>query len=221
MFRRRFDEACTWLAGQGDNLERNERAYKIRGAERVYLALQAFVAGEHEGKVNVQPQKDLNLLGWQIVDGLNTMVNARPEVFRQALRALWAPPLHPRNADLFWSMLDPSLDALDATQRGHFNGLGTRASVASYFLFLADPTGQPFYRPHFGGKAIEWLYDKGDGLDKRSLGSLLTDYTGRCRYLQREFRDAGIPLEDMIDTQSALYILADQYLKISRPSRKR
>lgn len=221
MFRKRFNEACDWLSGQGENLERNERTYKILGAERVHAQLQVFMSGEVAGKVNVQPPKDLNLLGWQIVDGLNSMVNAQPDVFREALGALWTRPLDPRNADRFWSTLDSALDVLNDTQRGHFGGVGTRASVASYFLFLADPTGQPFYRPNFGGKAIGWLYDKADGLDNHSLGSLLTDYTGRCRYLHREFVDAGIPLEDMIDTQSALYILADQYLKISRPARKK
>jgi hypothetical protein len=83
---------------------------------------------------------------------------------------------------------------------------------------VADPVRQPFYRPHFGGKAITWLYGN-DRLDGRSLGHLLTDYIGRCTYLQREFKDAGLPLEDMIDTQSALYILVDQYLKVARPKR--
>ena len=110
--------------------------------------------------------------------------------------------------------------ALSETQRKHFSGLGTRASVASYFLFLADPLGHPFYRPSFGGKAVEWLYDKKDGLDKRTIGNLLTDDVGRCRSLHRQFQDAGIPLRDMLDTQSALYILSDQYLQIARPKKK-
>jgi len=219
MFRQRFEEACTWLAGQTENLERNERQYKVHGAAQVHELLTRFLAGELEGKVNLQPPAALNLLGWQVLDGLNVMANARPDLFRQALGQLWITPLDPGRADDFWRLLDPALDELSAVQRGKFNGEGTRASVASYFLFVADPAHQPYYRPNFGGKAITWLYGK-DGLDTRSLGSLLQDYSGRCRYLQREFRDAGIPLEDMIDTQSALYILVDQYLKIARPSRK-
>lgn len=221
MFRKRLEEVSGWLLTQQENLEKNERDYKVRGAAKVHAGLQAFLDAPIAGKVNVQPQQDLNLLGWQIVDGLNVMANRSPDVFRQALRIIWAQPLDPQNADAFWSALDPALDVLTETQRKHFSGVGTRASVASYFLFLADPLGHPSYRPSFGGKAIEWLYDKGDGLDRRSLGSLLTDYVGRCRYLQRQFQDAGIPLRDMLDTQGALYIVSDQYLKISRPGRDR
>lgn len=221
MFRKRLEEVGDWLLTQEENLEKNERDYKVRGAARVHAQLQTFADGAAPGKVNVQPQQDLNLLGWQIVDGLNVMANRSPDVFRQVLQAIWAQPLNPGNADAFWSVLDPALDVLTETQRKHFSGAGTRASVASYFLFLADPLGHPFYRPNFGGKAIEWLYDKKDGLDRRSLGSLLTDYVGRCRYLQWQFQDAGIPLRDMLDTQGALYIVSDQYLKISRPARNR
>lgn len=218
MFRQRFEEACLWLAGQRENLEQNERQYKVQGAEQVRALLQKVLDGDAEGKINVQPPKALNLLGWQVLDGLNVMVNARPEVFRDALSKLWSAPLSASNADVFWSILDPALDELSPVQRGKFGGEGTRASVASYFLFVADPVRQPFYRPHFGGRAITWLYGN-DRLDGRSLGHLLTDYIGRCTYLQREFKDAGLPLEDMIDTQSALYILVDQYLKVARPKR--
>ncbi|RJF72731.1 hypothetical protein D3875_15475 [Deinococcus cavernae] len=220
MFRRRLEEAATWLRSQGENLELNERDYKVPGAREVHRLLHDFLEGKTEGKVNVQPPRHLNLLGWQILDGLNKVANERPEIFRAALSAIWSTPLDPRNADLFWSTLDPALDVLGDTQRKHFNGEGTRASVASYFLFLADPEHQPFYRPNFGGRAIGWLYDRKDGLDSRTLGSLLADYTGRCHYLKGEFDDLGVPLQDMIDVQSALYILADQYLKISRPRKR-
>lgn len=212
MFKTRLEQAATWLATQGDNLKFNERDYKVAGAEAVRKLLQAHLASETEEKIDVQPAKHLNLLSWQIVDGLNTMANNKPEVFKAALRAIWSRPLDPRNADVFWSVLDPALDTLNETQRKHFNGQGTRASVASYFLFLADPEQQPHYRLNFSGKAIGWLYDRKDGLDTRTLGSLLSDHAGRCCYLKNEFNDRGIPLKDMIDVQSALYILASQYL---------
>lgn len=219
MFRQNFAEAAKWLETQGENLAKNERAYKIAGAQSVYMLLTDYLAGNMREKVNVQPPKHLNLLGWQILDGLNTMANESPEAFRAALQVIWEQPISAANADRFWSELDPALDKLTDKQRKHFSGEGTRASVASYFLFLADPIHQPFYRPNFGGKAINWLYGTKDGLDRRTLGTLLTDYTGRCRYLKSEFNDAGVPLEDMIDVQSALYILADQYLEISRKKR--
>ncbi|WP_216327442.1 hypothetical protein [Deinococcus aestuarii] len=212
MFRKRLEEVSAWLQTQGENLDRRERAYKLEGAARVHARLQTFLTDPGVTQINVQPPQELNLLSWQIVDGLNTMIKGAPEVFRSALSVLWTPPLDPGRADQFWSVLDPALDTLSETQRKHFSGVGTRASVTSYFLFLADPLGHPFYRPSFGGKAVEWLYDKKDGLDKRTLGNLLTDYVGRCRYLHQQFRDAGVPLRDMLDTQGALYIISSQYL---------
>ena len=111
MFRKRLEEASDWLLTQEENLERNERDYKVKGAAQVHTQLQAFLnqASESSTKINIQPQKDLNLLSWQIVDGLNTLVNAHPEVFRSALTALWAQPLDPRHADAFWSTLDAAL----------------------------------------------------------------------------------------------------------------
>lgn len=30
-------------------------------------------------------------------------------------------------------------------------------------------------------EVVEWLYDKKDRLDKRTLGHFLTDYVGRCQ----------------------------------------
>lgn len=220
MFRRRLEQATAFLLTQQDNLDRNERAYKIEGADRTRAHLDDFLAGKVT-KVNVQRPQDLNLLSWQIVDGLNTMANTRPEVFRAALSALWEGAHDPRQADAFWGRLDPALDALSDLQRKHFGGLGTRASVASYFLFLVDPTGHPFYRPNYGGRAVKWLYDRKDGLDERTLGSLLVDYVGRCRYLHREFVDGGVGLRDMLDTQGALYILSTQYLPDARTARGR
>lgn len=213
-FQQRLNAVCDWMREdeQLEHLSRNERAYKVQGAASVHMVLQAFVQDGADGRVNVQPQKDLNLLGWQIVDGLNGMANARPEVMRAALQDLWATTPGEANADAFWSRLDPALDSLGAVQRKAFGGQGTRASVASYFLFLADPAGHPFYRPSFGGKALSWLYDRKDGLDTRTLGSLLTDYRGRCTYLRREFQDRRLPVEDMIDTQSVLYMISTQYL---------
>ncbi|AFZ67409.1 hypothetical protein [Deinococcus peraridilitoris] len=218
MFRDRLAKVTDFLLTQQENLEKNERAYKLQGAEMTRAHLQSFLDGSLAGKVNVQ--QGLNLLYWQTVDDLNRMANERPDVFREALTQLWNLPGDLKRADAFWSALDSALEVLPAEQRQHFNGFGTRASVVSYFLFLTDPTGHPFYRPNFAGRAVEWLYDKRDGLDRRSLGSFLTDFVGRCRYLHREFSDARVPLRDMLDMQGALYIISTQYLPDARRRKK-
>lgn len=216
MIRKRFEDVADWLKTQTENLERNERQYKSAGAKTVRERLLEF--GTASAKINVQAD-DLNLLSWRIVDPINVMANARPQVFQAALNAIWAHPLAPANADRFWSLLDPALDVLDPDRRKQFNGVGTRASVASYFLFVADHEHQPFYRPNFGGKAVNWLYDPREALTTKSPGALLDDYLHRCKYLHRSFLEAGVPLKDMLDTQGALYIIVDDYLKAT-PQRK-
>lgn len=210
MIRKRFEAVTDWLMTQTENLERNERAYKLKGAEAVREHLKNMEP--ESGKINVQSD-GLNLLSWRIADPINVMANAKPRTFQAALESLWTQPLAPSHADQFWRLLDPALDQLSPERRKQFNGIGTRASVASYFLFIADPRHQPFYRPQFGGRAVNWLYDPREALTTRSPGALLDDYLHRCKYLHRSFQDAGVPLEDMLDTQGALYIIMDDYLK--------
>ncbi len=116
-----------------------------------------------------------------------------------ARRALWAQPLRARSADAFWAAIDPALDAIPTDWSKHLNGVGTRASVASSFLFQAEPVKFPFDRPGYGGKAIAYLYDRQAGLDQSSPGALLHTDMFRCGFLLRAFRDARVPLQDMVD----------------------
>lgn len=193
-------------------IDGRERAYKVPGAEKIREHLQAFLDGD-DAEVDVNFGKALDMVDWRITDTLNQLAAEHPEAFRNALAAIWQPPLKAEQADAFWAALDPALDALPAATTKKFNGVGTRASVASFFLFVADPAAFPFYRPGFGGKAINFLYDKGEHLSQKSPGNLLTDYTSRCQFLRREFKDAGVPLQDMLDLQSALYIAVQDYIK--------
>ena len=70
-----------------------------------------------------------------------------------------------------------------------------------------------FYRPGFGGKAINYLYEKNASLSTNSPGALLDDYQKRCSYLLRQFMDAGVPLRDLLDLQSALYVIVREYIE--------
>ncbi|AWT36831.1 hypothetical protein GCM10008956_26640 [Deinococcus arenae] len=214
MQRKRFEAAVDFLSIPEHNakIHCRERNYKIPGAEKLTVHLQAFRAGETT-KVDVNEGNTLDILDWRVVDGLNQMAAADAYAFRQALDTIWTEPLSPRNADRFWAAIDPALDSISPDISKHFNGLGTRASVASYFLFLADPKKFPFYRPSFGGKAMEYLYDRTEALDRASPGALLHDYGCRCAFLLREFRDAGLKLDDMVDLQSALYVMVQDHLK--------
>lgn len=205
----RLTAAAAWLKTQQKNLERNERAYKLSGAHDVDTRLRAALNGAPVRKVNVQPGSKLNMLGWRTAGGLNALVNSDQGVFREALDELRRDPGNRETVNAFWEKLEPLVAALPDAERRPVSGQGTRASIASYFLFLADPEHHPFYRPSFGGQAVEWLY--GRPLDRQSPGHLLQDYLGRCEALLPAFQEAGVPLQDMLDLQGALYIISSQY----------
>ncbi len=211
MNRKKFETATDFLLDNKHKIEIRERSYKVPGAERIKTHLQAFLDG-HPATVNVNLGNALDILDWRVIEALNGMAAAEPAVFRLALNELWTSPLSARKADAFWTTLNPALDAIPAAVSKAVHGLGTRSSVASYFLFLSDPAKFPFYRPSYGGKAIEYLYERREALDQSSAGALLHDYGLRCAFLLREFRDAGLPLLDMLDLQSALYVMVSEHL---------
>jgi hypothetical protein len=206
----RVAAAAAWLKTQAQNLEINERAYKLSGATDIHLRLSVALNGSVPSKLNIQSGSKLRMLGWRTVISFNALVNHNVQVFRAALEILRGEAVNPLPANSFWAILDPVAAELPEADRKPLAGTGTRASIASYFLFLADPVGHPFYRPSFGGQAVMWLY-KDRPLDSRSPGHLLQDYVSRCEVLLQEFRAQGVPLQDMLDLQGALYIISMQY----------
>lgn len=197
---------------------RHERSYKAKGVPKVREHLQAFLDGTLDGRVDVLGHGALDLLGWQLQAPFNELVAVAPDEFRAALTALWALPMRAEHSDEFWRLLDPALDRLKLGSRKAFNGLGARTTVATYLLYVADPTKFPFYMPSYGGKFIEHVYGKSkiERLDDGSPGRLASAYTERCRYLLRQFNDAGLKLEDMMDLHSALHIYARAYLNAGK-----
>lgn len=206
-----FERAAEWLLTQSQNLENEERRYKLLGAHAVKDHLGPFLNDKETGRINLNVRNALNLLGWRTVGALNAVVNRAPEVFWAALRQAWIEPKAPLTADRFWELLEPALVAATDDERRALSGKGTRASIASYLLFVADPTAHPFYRPTFGGEAVEWLCEA--RLAQQSAGQLLDDYVTRCRDLLTRFIRAGVPLADMLDLQGALYLIKRHFLE--------
>ena len=206
-----FERAAEWLLTQSHQLETEERRYKLAGAQTVREHLEPFLNGDETVRVNLNVRNVLNLLGWRTVGAMNAVVNRTPAVFRAALRQVWIEPKVPLTADSFWELLEPALVAATDDERRALSGKGTRASIASYLLFVADPTAHPFYRPTFGGEAVEWLCET--RLAPQSSGHLLDDYVARCRDLFTRFTQAGVPLGDMLDLQGALYLVKRHFLE--------
>jgi len=206
-----IERAAAWLLTQGDQLEQEERRYKLRGAGAVKEHLDQFLNSDDDFRVNLNVRNVLNLLGWRTVGALNAVVNKAPAVFRTALRQVWAEPKTLLAADRFWERMEPALAAVTDEERRALSGQGTRASITSYLLFVADPTAHPFYRPTFGGEAVEWLCET--RLARQSAGHRLDDYGVRCRDLFARFTQAGVPLADMLDLQGALYLVKRHFLE--------
>jgi len=214
MIRKHFEQALEFLLRPENQalIAKRERSYKIPGAEKVRKHLEQFAAGS-EDPVNITLEKALDILDWRVIGTVNQMCAGDAPAMRAALSVIWAAPLTPRNASAFWSTADVALRTLPVDDAKSVNGVGTRASLASFLLFLQDPTKFPFYRPRYGGKAILYLYGRHEGLDASSPSALLLDYQSRCTFLLREFRDGGVPLNDMTDLQSALYVLVQGFIK--------
>lgn len=215
MDHQKFYAAADYIKTRLDHIKGHEGGYKSRGVPKVRAHLQAFQEETLQEPVDVLCGRALDLLDWRIQVPVNELAAVAPDEFRAALGALWAAPLRAEHADQFWDTLEPVLDRLKPENRTAFNGLGARATVASYLLYVADPAQFPFYMPSYGGKAIEHFYGKSkrEKLNDSSPGALLSDYTSRCQYLSREFRSAGIPLDDMMDLHSALHVLVRDLLK--------
>ena len=215
MDRTKFYAAADTLKERHMDVMRHERSYKSKGVPKVREHLQAFLDGTLQGRVDVLGNDALDLLGWQLQAPLNELAAVAPDEFRAALTALWTQPLRAKHADDFWCLLDPALDRLKPGSRKAFNGLGARTTVATYLLYVADPSRFPFYMPSYGGKFIEHVYGKSklERLNDGSPGILADAYTKRCEYLLREFNDAGLELEDMMDLHSALHIYAREHLQ--------
>lgn len=206
MLRNTFNQFAAFISDNWAGLEKHEREYKEQHSPEEYHRLLQWTQNP---TTEISIQKHLNLLNWRVVDVINQMAANQPVAFANALTHLW----ETQDADRFWQEVDPTMQGIAAENLKHLNGVGTRASVASYFLVIKDPHQIPFYRPSYGGKGIAKLYGSrgNDALDQSSPGKLLKDYLMRCQYLKNELKDFGVPVRDMIDVQSALYMYAQNF----------
>lgn len=200
MNKRNFLRLANFLGTQTHNLRVNERPYKLVAAPVLRANLESFANGDRVDRVDVEP-KGLNLLNWRVAGTLTAMLSMTPNVSRPALQALRGPS----DTDAFWERIDPALSALPDVQRKHFNGVGTRASVASYLLFARDPLLHPFFKPEYG-RTFRYVYEV--ALDSGSPNELLQDYLGRGRHLLGRLSEEGVAVDDLLDLQGALYLAA-------------
>ena len=141
-------------------------------------------------------------LGWRTFDNLLRLTAQHPQALEAAVDSL----LETRDADAFWDELargGGGEQALEEYQQ--LSRIGTRAAVASLFLFLDDPERFPMYRMRNFGEPLERLL--GQKLDRSTPGLLLKEYYEALDELKKRYQAAGLPAETPLDTQGTLWVL--------------
>lgn len=150
------------------------------------------------------------LLGWRTLDALLRLDAEHPGLLQEAITALY------RDGDA-----DDYAGALMRTvapqawseQFKNLRSVGSRASVASFFLFLRDHEHQPLFRAaNFGTPLVQIT---GEPLDRRSPGTLLRDYVRGVDLVLKALQAAGLPARSRLDAQGVLWVV--HYKKVLRP----
>lgn len=195
----RWDTFASWakLMLEASDLEAEERAYKLRLAERVGTVREAILADREwfELLTAAMRDKENNLLPWQAAASFLEGCEAEPDRAADALRALWAPdlPWHARTR-LF-------------TQRAPAGAERAPVPIMSFLMMGEDPARFPIFRPtpySLGRELVglkplrrvfRWHVTYQQGLV--FLDSMLA-----------QLRERGIELPDRLDAQGLLWKIA-------------
>lgn len=198
-----FENLAAYMRDHWDLITDDESAYKPAYAAAIADTVRRADAGEIgwdtvlEAKIEVAR----HLLGWRVVGPLLELIRAWPDGFSAGVREMLAT----QNADALWEAVTqaaggPSRLEPIATLRG----VGVRASVASYFLFVHDPTRWPMYRKdNFGTPLVKLT---GEPLDESSPARLRWGYYRALDELQGRMRFAGLPVTSRLDVQGVLWV---------------
>ncbi len=179
-----------------------EREYKLGIAERVRAALAAIEGGEDFVPLLTEALEDPpnNLLDWRVADEYRKWYSENSGVAGEGLQLLVAEdlPLEER-VDEFLSPI-PRANAL--------SGRGSRAALASLFLMGLDPATYPMFRPRPFEK-VEQVLDYPKVPADASSGAIYSHHLSFARQLLRGLEDAGLKVEDVLDAQTLVWILAN------------
>ena len=132
-----IDRVAKFMRDAWHLIEDDESKYKPDYVAALAPAVAAVDAGELAWADVLRMRRSgiNNLLGWRMLRDLDWLAVEHPDTLRQAVARLTSE----HDADAFWGVITGSLGVERARQAmPELRGTGSRASIASYFLFLRD-----------------------------------------------------------------------------------
>jgi len=181
-----------------------ERTYKIEGADLARPRVQEAIDGVlpwtevFTGPARGIMQNQLASNQWN-ARAAKALLAQEPARLSALVRHAWAGELEAAATELDALLQDERIGS-DATA---FRSIGARASVLSFFRFLADPKRHPMFRPGHVATALRELGHP--PLESSDPASLLRRYDEVLDEVRDAFVSAGLPLEDRLDAQAVLW----------------
>lgn len=190
------------LRGNFDEEIQHETPYKIEGAKRTEPELESLIAGRVGWSEFFKSSRKFmdHELGWRTVEGLHGLASDHPEALRNAVGVL----LETKDAASYYGRLERAgVDIRDDEYKA-IRGNGTRAAVASTFLFIDQPTGFPVYRPRNVGQPLSKIVR--ENVNAGAPQEILERYYGWLDELSDVLQKEGIPVRHRLDVQGLLFV---------------
>jgi hypothetical protein len=142
-----------------------------------------------------------NLLGWRLLDDAVRLARSHPAALRSAAAQL----RDDSDVDAFWGAIAAHVPEARLAEFVQLRGVGARATVASYFLFIRDPYMWPILRKsNFGQPLARMMHEP---LDARSPEAMLLDYYRKLDTLAERLRERGVAVRSRLDVQGVLWVV--------------
>jgi hypothetical protein len=190
------------IRGNFEDEIQHETPYKIEGAKHTQPELASLVAGQIGWSEFFKSSRKFmdHELGWRAVGALEQLASEHPETLRNAIGAL----LETKDAASYYDRLARAgVDIRDDAYKA-IRGKGSRAAVASTFLFIEEPTEYPVYRARNVGKPLSKIVR--DNINAGSPEEILERYYGSLDELSDVLRKEGIPVRHRLDLQGLLFV---------------
>lgn len=190
---------CQKLLEDRASFDAKERTYKLEIAERIRLALEAARSGAEIGRpLRRAFGAPNNLTNWRSHSDFLEWADGHPEEVRQALLAI----------------SDANLDVaarverfLEFVPRDVLGTPGRKLGIASFFLMGQNPAEFPFYKPTPYSTTERVIGDPGPGKGA-SLGQVYEHHLNFTRRFAAELRERGVSVQDLLDVQGLIWMLA-------------
>lgn len=198
-----FDRVAAYMREHWHLITEDESAYKPAYVAEIAEVVRRADAGEvgWDAVIEANFDRAQHLLGWRVVQPLLDLIRSWPDAFAAGVRRL----VEIQNANVLWEAVT---DAAGGPSRlesiKELRGVGVRASVASYFLFVHDPVKWPMYRQDNFGTPLRKI--TGEPLDESSPAHLLWGYYRALDELHGRLKYADVPVTSRLDTQGVLWV---------------